>query len=180
MTDQPSNKKPPTSTASRPGKREQSTLDEHLDKIVEWKMAGMSDRAIADNLGYSNSAVSRYTQRPLVKKAIDQAHGEVMKRAVRQLATASGFAVQTLIHYTNPANRDTTPPNLQIQASKIMLETIGVGRLADAADMVGEAFNEQAASSAREKARAIEARIVDDEANEALPKGLRVVGDETA
>jgi len=146
----------------RKGVEEPSKLEDHLDSIVEHKLAGVSDRMIADNLGVSNSAVSRFVKRPSVSKAIDQAHGELMKRAGRQLATASGLAVRTLVHY---ANLDTPniPHEHRLRATKIMIDAIGIGRMADAADLLAEGSTEVAAASAREKAREIEARIVESE-----------------
>ena len=153
-----------------------SKLDEHLETIVQQKLAGMSDRAIGDNLGVSNSAVSRYVKRPYVAAAINQAHGELMKRAHRQLAMGAGWAVQALLRQVDPKHKDEIPLRYQNQAAKILLDTIQVGRIADSAELSVEIMNQQAADSARSKVAAIEARVLEAEADEELSSGLRVVG----
>jgi hypothetical protein len=146
-----------------------SILDEHRERIIEMKLAGASARQIADNLGVDHSNLNTYLKRPSMVKEIDQQHGELMKRASRQLALGATWAVQTILYFVNPENRDELPWQARLQAAKIMTETIGLGRIADAAELMGVSFTEQAATSARDKAAAIEATL-----SEVAP-GLRAV-----
>jgi hypothetical protein len=138
-------------------------LEPHLDRVVEMKMAGAADRQIAAELGVDHTTVSRFLRKPSVMKEIDRAHGELMKRASRQLSLGAGWAVETLLHYVNPDNRDKVEPRFQLQATKIMMDTIGLGRMADATELLGEAITDTVAESARAKVLAIEASFVEAE-----------------
>jgi hypothetical protein len=138
-------------------------LEPHLDRVVEMKMAGAADRQIAAELGVDHTTVSRFLRKPSVRKEIDRAHGELMKRASRQLSLGAGWAVETLLHYVNPDNRDKVEPRFQLQATKIMMDTIGLGRMADATELLGEAITDTVAESARAKVLAIEASFVEAE-----------------
>jgi predicted transcriptional regulator len=160
--------------------QEPSKLDEHLEEIVQMKLSGVSDRKIADHLGVSNTAVSRWVKRPNVQKEIDEAHKELTKRAQRQLGVAAGWAVQTLIRFVNPENAEKIPLRYQLQATKIMLDTIGVGRFNDIAEMGIDSTIETSAETARAKAADIEARILEAASIENSSDGLRVVKDEAA
>lgn len=149
----------PEPTKRRNGLQPDGTvlLDAHLDRVVELKLLGVKDRDIAAELDVNHATVSRYVRRPKVSKEIDRAHGELMKRASRQLAFGAEWAVEALLYFVNPANRESIKPQYQLQAAKIMMDTIGLGRVADAGELLGASIIETAAESGRAKVAAIEA-----------------------
>jgi transcriptional regulator with XRE-family HTH domain len=138
-----------------------SMLDEHKEQIIQMKLAGVSDRQIADSLGVSNSAVSRYVKRQSIRSAMDSAHGALVKRAQHQMATALGLATQTLIHYASMENFETIPHQHRLKATELLINASGASRSTDMSALISVSVTEIAAESARSKAAAIEATLAD-------------------
>jgi|GEM_PF-3199015 len=149
-----------------------SMLDEHKERIIQMKLAGISDRQIADSLGVSNSAVSRYVKRASVQSAIDVAHGALVKRAQHQMAMALGLATQTLIHYASMENFDTIPHQHRLKATELLISASGASRSVEVNALLAVSVTEIAANSARSKAAAIEATLVDTPVGEIPPLRL--------
>lgn len=149
-----------------------SMLDEHKERIIQMKLAGVSDRQIADSIGVSNSAVSRYVKRSSVRSAIDVAHGALISRAQHQMAMALGLATQTLIHYANMENFATIPHQYRLKATELLINASGASRSSDVTALISVSVTEVAAESARSKAAAIEATLVDTQFGDVPPLRL--------
>jgi DNA-binding CsgD family transcriptional regulator len=151
-----------------------SELDDHLDDIVQWKLTGATDQAIANQLGVHRSTVTRFCNRAMVRKQIDQAQHELIVGAVRRASASAGAAIGVLMHAVDMSND--VPMALRIKAASEIVKLVGVERLAQSMDMNTEALadHDAAFDAVRAKAALMEQRVVEADAIE-LPTGLRVV-----
>lgn len=151
-----------------------STLDQHLDEIVELKLVGASDAAVANRLGVDRSTVTRFCQKPMVRKAIDQAQHDLVTSAVRKASTAAGQAISVLIEAIDPKTKDVPWP-IRIRAASEITKMVGIERMASAMEVTGQTVADAltASDSIRQKAELMEQRIIEAESTEMPP--LRVV-----
>ena len=106
-------------------------LDEHADRIIQWSMAGMSARAIAERLDVSNSTVSRWLKRPGNASLLRDARQEAMQQAMRAATTAAVPAIATLLAAVQD---DRAPWRDRTFAANSILRLLGMDRLAVAMD----------------------------------------------
>jgi predicted XRE-type DNA-binding protein len=158
----------PTDTTRADGRPEGDNtpmLDEHLEQVIQWKLAGLSDRQIADQLGIHNSTVSRFVKKPLFQKALHDAHRELMQAAVRRVESATGPALNTLLRAMHPDTPD-VPWNVRVQAANSIFRLLGVDRMAQAMEGIGESIGESVRATMLEKVEAMEARVIETTAAE--------------
>ncbi len=153
-------------------------LDPHLAEIIDLKLVGASDQAVANRYEVARSTVTKFVAQPMVRKAIDQAQHDLVLGAVRQASTGARQAITTLLNAIDPAtDNGNVPWNTRVRAASEITRMVGVERIAGAmetsADTLADAIS--VSDSLREKAALMEARIVEAESIE-LP-GLRAVGD---
>lgn len=154
-----------------------SILDARLDEIVQLKLVGATDHAIATQMGVARSTVTKFCAKPMVRKQIDQSQHELVMASVRQAITGARAAINVFLRTVDP--KSDAPLALQIQAAREITRIVGIERMAASIDTAAEMMH---SDSVREsivaKAKLAEQRTIDAESRE-LPTGeLRVVGDD--
>jgi len=153
-----------------------SILDAKLDEVIQLKLVGASDQAIASRLDVARSTVTKFVGKAMVRKQIEQAQHELIVGAVRQAATGARSAINVFMYGIDMTND--VPYALRLRAASEITRLVGIERMAAAIDGHAEAVGEFSATveQLRSKAQLMETRIVEAEAHE-MPQALKAVGE---
>jgi hypothetical protein len=132
--------------------------DDHMERIVEAKLQGASDKAVAEQLDVSRAVVQRFTQRPEFKAAINTAHADLLTNASRRLASAASVATGTLLR---AMTTDDVPWSVKVRAAQTVFRSLGVERMAAAVDNHGDAQVESARATLAAKLDQMTPAVID-------------------
>lgn len=154
----------------------QSQLDEHLEEIIQLKLVGASDNAVATRFNVARSTVTQFLQKPMVRKQIEQAQHDLVMGAVRQASTGARQAINVLLQAIDPAtDNGKVPWSIRVRAATEITRMVGIERMAGAMETSADTIADAVAivDATRSKAALMEQRIIDAESTEIPP--LRAV-----
>lgn len=150
--------------------------EEHYEQVMEWKMAGRSDRAISEDLGVSRATVQRFVSRSDIAGAIAERVNEMGQMSQRRLQASVNGAINALNRAINPATPDIPEP-VRVRAAEVILRASGTERLAQSIDNQATAQMSAARATLALRLDQMNQRVIDATATPAPPE-LSVVDDE--